>query len=304
MEYPINEHEHAINGVNGRMFAVHAPQDVRGNMVHRNQTWKSEGRPVKGYGAGGTMHVKIRFDDECQNGHQTFSITADVYTNESRRRRDVQACGCLHDDIRRVFPELAPLIKWHLVSTDGPMHYIANTAYHASDRDSWGHRAGEPSAFDTVIYFGNSPVSHTIGAKFAAFLESRRGTGDFNLVECVHRDNGKPGAYQYEPNYTFAGFGGDVWHECPFKNRTTAEQWQRALNGEWRIDKIPTAFSSGKARDFTAARESAVWPDATDEQLSLDRPELTALLEARLPGLIADFRADMERIGFIWEPGV
>jgi len=42
----------------------------------------------------------------------------------------LEACGCLHDEIRQHFPELAHLIKWHLVSTDGPLHYIANTLYH------------------------------------------------------------------------------------------------------------------------------------------------------------------------------
>jgi hypothetical protein len=38
----------------------------------------------------------------------------------------------MHEELAVVFPELAHLTKWHLVSTDGPMHYIANTTYHAS----------------------------------------------------------------------------------------------------------------------------------------------------------------------------
>jgi len=184
MNYPIAEHAHSINNIPGRMFTIHAPQEVRCALVHRNQTWKSEGRKVAGYGTNGTMHVEIRFDDDCQNGHQTFAITADIYTDESRRRRDIAAGGCLHEDIERIFPELAPLIKWHLMSTDGPLHYVANTVYHANNK---------------------------------------------NLVY---------------------------------------------------------------------ARDSAVWPEATDEELTSDN--LKEMLEARLPCLIAAFRADMERIGFIW----
>ena len=33
MDYPIAEKIHAINGVPGRMFAIHAPQVVRGRLI-------------------------------------------------------------------------------------------------------------------------------------------------------------------------------------------------------------------------------------------------------------------------------
>ena len=49
----------------------------------------------------------------------------------------------MHDDIARVYPELAHLIKWHLCSTGEPLHYIANAVYLASDRDCHGLRKGE-----------------------------------------------------------------------------------------------------------------------------------------------------------------
>lgn len=79
------------------------------------------------------MTVQVRFDDQCGNGHNTFAITADV---QGRNRcQHFEMGGCLHDEIREHFPELAHLIRWHLVSTDGPMHYIANTTYHASLTD-------------------------------------------------------------------------------------------------------------------------------------------------------------------------
>lgn len=39
-------------------------------------------------------------------------------------------CGCIHDEIRKFFPELTTLIRWHLVSQSGiPMHYEANAQY-------------------------------------------------------------------------------------------------------------------------------------------------------------------------------
>ncbi len=89
------------------------------------QQYKSFGpKAVKGYGANAVIWAHLRYDDECGNGHNSFAITGSV-----KKGREDLAGGCLHEDIATVFPELAPLIKWHLCSSDGPMHYIANTVY-------------------------------------------------------------------------------------------------------------------------------------------------------------------------------
>jgi hypothetical protein len=94
---------------------------------------------------GSVLVASVRFDDECENGHNTFSITADLYEetrgavglglwyvfNSRGKKRYLTAGGCQHDLVTEHFPELAPLIKWHLTSTDGPLHYVANTVYHA-----------------------------------------------------------------------------------------------------------------------------------------------------------------------------
>jgi len=100
----------------------------------------TESRRISGYGAEAKIQAELRFDDSCGNRHETFSITAEV---KLPRGHDVEACGCLHEEIAIVFPELTPLIKWHLTSTDGPLHYVENTLYHAQDRDCWGLRKGE-----------------------------------------------------------------------------------------------------------------------------------------------------------------
>jgi hypothetical protein len=78
-----------------------------------------------GYRDGSTITATVRYDDECGNGHNTFAITADIREPD----RGVTAGGCLHDEVARYFPEIAGLIKWHLVSSDEPMHYIENTMY-------------------------------------------------------------------------------------------------------------------------------------------------------------------------------
>lgn len=76
--------------------------------------------------------VEIRHDDECENGHNSFTITAKLSEQLANGQDRFFAGGRLHEEVVRFFPELEKYIKWHLCSTDGPMHYIANTMYFAS----------------------------------------------------------------------------------------------------------------------------------------------------------------------------
>lgn len=250
------------------------------------------------------MTVTLRFDDHCGNGRQDFGITADITTPASRRRDDVEACGCLHDDITCIFPELEPLIKWHLVSTNGPMHYVENTLFHASDRDSSGRKAGEPSAFDKVIFIGNSPYPVKLKPKFWAWLEFAKASGThLKVVEVHHENKSDPRQYQYKPGYSFEGFDTD-WTHAPFTCRIEAEAVAEGVtNLPVVFSQVPTAFSEGKVPDFDAARQAGLWPEATDEQLSLPKEELKALLLERLGPLTAHFKKVMtEECQFLWEP--
>lgn len=88
------------------------------------------------------LRVKVRWDDELKNGHNTLSITA-TQSFQTNGVFSEAAGGQLPSDIERVFPELAYLLPWHLVSANGPMHYLANTLYLAGDRDYQGARDGE-----------------------------------------------------------------------------------------------------------------------------------------------------------------
>jgi len=60
-------------------------------------------------------------------------------------------------------------------------------------------------------------------------------------------------------------------------------------------------IGEGKERQLDLARNAAVWPEATDAELSRPTAELNALLQARLPALMVRFRSDMEAAGFQWE---
>jgi len=97
----------------------------------KSKLTKKQSKRVEKKAERGTIRVAIRFDDDCNNGHNSFSITGSYDGSH----------GCIHEDIIENFPELERYIKWHLTSTDGPMHYLANTMYHAKPvskhQDQW-----------------------------------------------------------------------------------------------------------------------------------------------------------------------
>jgi len=92
-----------------------------------------------------------------------FSITADI--ERKRRTKWLEdSFGCLHDEIRAHFPELASLIKWHLVAYPfKPMHYQANALYWleihlgCSKYGSTQSNVDPLEAFKSQIVFGILP---------------------------------------------------------------------------------------------------------------------------------------------------
>lgn len=187
-------------------------------------------RKIKYYDKPAVMSVQLRHDDECGNGHNTFAITAEIASREGGR---IESCGCLHDEIRKHFPELAYLIKWHLCSTDGPMHYIAGTVYHALQH-------GPKSAW--ISYVDQSHPLKPKGMKYCGVVEA---------------------------NDIAAKYPGCV---------------------------IQIDEKTAKVANFGYARSSAIWPEATDEQLA--SPDLPQMLADRLPGLLAEFQQVIVGLGF------
>ncbi len=309
-----SDKEMTVLGVPGRLTHATTYEGGRSGKASApglwfKQRWVSQSRPIDNWGDGARIAVEMRFDDECGNGHNTFAITADIYRvvkyNKQGNRRQDLGGGCCHEDIARIFPELAELIQWHLWSTDGGMHYAANAAFHASNRDCWGKLKGEPKNFETHIRFGNVPILHPLKANFAKFLqEYRKGVEcdfDFEVLPLYHVD--RPGeSYKFGPKYTFGGFA-ERWHEGPFDSEDEAMRFLAALQHCNPVfEQVATAWGEGKERDFAAARSCANWPEATDEELSA--PDLKDKLMARLPGLLERFRAAVESIGFRWEAPV
>jgi hypothetical protein len=298
------EKAHSIHGVNGTLTTVwEAGARAPGCFV--KQKWVSEARKISGYGAGGVIRVSIHYDDECRNKHNSFAIKASVYTDRSRRLNDIEAGGCLHEDIARVFPELAHLIQWHLFDANGPMHYVANTIYHATNWADSRYEPGAPCAWETRARFGNFPITFVFSKRFRTFLETRiqsiaRGPVAPVAVPYVKRNDGSN--YDFEPHYTVTGDDCKEWHEAPFKTLTEAREFCEALNNyELTFERVATDYAKEKPRNLAAARSCAVWPDATDEQLCAPRADLEKALLARLPGLLAGFKAAIVGAGLEYE---
>jgi len=175
--------------------------------------------------------AEVRYDDQCGNGHNSFSITAEIMRKNGIGAWRDDAFGCCHDEVAKRFPELAPFIKWHLTSSDGPMHYVANTVYHATEH-------GPKSAW-------------------------------------VH----------FEDKHN-----GIARHCVKYCDLDEAEKICKSPGYSMEIDA-----KTAKVANLDHARSTAIWPDATQEQL-LDKE----LLLARLPGLIAEFKRDVESLGFVY----
>lgn len=238
-----------------------------------------------------SITATVRYDDECGNGHNTFSITADIKEKLKNGRGVWSGGGCCHEEIAKHFPELAPFIKWHLFSSDGPMHYPSNTLYYAGARDCWGTLKGEVRSYALKIKFKNFPVTFNFKKSFIKWVEQQT-PGTFKIHEIPHKPDP---SYNYSPKYTFHGFAGE-WYQCPFDDKQEAEEWAVAFNTlPFEVVKTPDSWGEGKEPELEAARSCAVWPDATLEQL-----QNKELLMARLPGLIAEFKKDVESLGFIF----
>lgn len=276
-----------------------------------HQKWVSDRRTKTVKGEKILMHAEVRFDDNCKNGHNSFAVTGHGWY-DNWKSRDWDFGGCCHDMIEVVFPELKHLIKWHFMSSDSPMHYVANTVYHASNLHN-GKAAGEPNQWENRLKFGAFPITFKMDTTFLTWLvaalkfrKEARPTNphmpNLEVVAVPHPN--KPGEHPYDPHYSFDNYT-DVWSRAPFRTKRDADEFAEAMlhfEEHVQVVSIVTGYSPGKERDFDAARSCAIWPEATDEQLSLPKEELTALLEARLPQMVADFKAAIASTGcFEWE---
>jgi hypothetical protein len=241
------------------------------------------------------MNVHIRYDDECGNGHNSFSITGEIIY-ESWKNPEV--CGCIHEEIEKYFPELKKYIKWHLFNSDGPMHYIANTTYHARDRVQENLPIGAPTDYEQFLKFENIPF--TFEQQEKGFWEYLDSVGDFNNIEIVPIKYDGTDNYNFSENFSLTGFIKEnqdkKWYKTPFKNKKSAVEFLEALrNHKYSFVKVPTEWNKAVKPDLKAARNCAIWPKATAKQL-----RSKTALSARLPRLVNRFKKVVEELGFTY----
>jgi hypothetical protein len=166
------EFAHAINGVQGRMHNRITRYDAP--HLFASQTWISKARDVsKQYGKNAVLSVEMRFDDNCKNGHASFAITGDVRISGTPDDKGWITGGRLHEDIAKTFPELAAFIPWHLTSTDGPMHYIANTLYFVKEGNLDAARcvAVWPEATEAALCLLREELKSKLETRLPALIE-------------------------------------------------------------------------------------------------------------------------------------
>jgi hypothetical protein len=123
------------------------------SVLTRKQVKTYGPKPISGWGTGATITAEVRYDDSCGNGHNSFAITGEI---RLPGRNDIEAGGCLHDEIAKYFPELRPFLKYHLMSSDEPMHYVANTLYWLGYDSRWCD--GKPSSPPNMEHARSSAV--------------------------------------------------------------------------------------------------------------------------------------------------
>jgi len=152
-----------------------------------------------------------------------------------------------------------------------------------------------------MLQFGDFPMQFKLRGGFIKWLRNKQQKGGAHAFErvkirAIEHENRPGEMYEFKANWTFDNFAGK-WHECPFDTLQEAEEFLAACKKYPLVFvETPDAWGEGKARELDAARYAAIWPEATDEELTA--PGLEDRLKARLPGLLAEFKKAVEYFGF------
>jgi len=239
---------------------------------------------------GGRMErttIKLKLADDCRNGHEDFSLTADIYEKDKRGVwRDVGG-GCCHDHILELMPELKPFAELHLCTWEGvPMHAAANGWY-------W-LQGVRPEIADHNKNLGACHGGTGSGAKTPQ--ECRRIFGEhFRLSEAeidqilalaprsekelqiIVENMGLPARWKKEAAAAIAQL--EAWTGAKFESKATRQTWTPSTPGEREIyqHRLASGYYSEKqvaARDaerLAAAKAARIAELKADHQKSLQK---------------------------------
>jgi len=257
-----------------------------------NTTLKQE-KQIKATYKGEDYCLTISWSYHSANKNRHFSMT---YNSRN-------SSGYSAETISTVFPEYAKYLKWHLVSSDGPMHYMGNSMYFAGNRDYDGLLKGERKVISEAhyLYANNVPKflykftnRHTndLGVIGDLLFDPRRKTKTIRTFEIFHTPS-------YDPTKTLSRFSlapDTEWVNAYFEDEESIDMCIKVLQTcdtiELRNEPDIVRIGKGKEPDLQAARDSAVWPEAELEDFTEEK------LKARLPALMEEFKKDIIELGF------
>lgn len=195
--------------------------------------------------------------------------------------------------VEKFWPEHVHALSYHGCSLTGPLHYIESTVFLAGARDCHGWVAGE----------------HRVHRETGLPLWIVSSKGIHQVVASLEQP--EPLVLNYEPQRVKKAM---TWG--PNKGIPVGEK-QRDEKGNhlWDIPEraFPTVRSIeqpkplvyefkpylgvGKEREFDSARAHAIWPDATNKELSVDAETLKQALNARLPKVLTELKKVVESFG-------
>lgn len=138
--------------------------------IHHKEFWRDSPASEREYWKAGRITIECCLHQLDGNPRPYFSVTATIHTTPIKPKTDrgFIAGGCLHGEVLKVMPELAPLVALHLCDDDGsPMHAEAN---------GWYNLAGALGGMGERYHAGNAKRQHwkdePINRDFDGYRES------------------------------------------------------------------------------------------------------------------------------------
>jgi hypothetical protein len=229
--------------------------------------------------------IKIRLNDECNNGHEDFSITADVDEKRKNGRWVNLMAGCCHDQILKLRPDLAPFVTLHLCTHEGlPMHSAANAfywfagfsgglgqQYHGGSGKSGNSAEDCRRIFAEHIHATNEQVAAIVAAMPRTELELR----------AVLEDHGFIAQWKGEADAAIAML--EQWTGKKFKSTATRGLWD-TVTPEQRAQIEHRRASGYYTPEQVAARDKAKAKAQKSAKLAEIRADLAKKIEKEQRG--------------------
>lgn len=225
--------------------------------------------------------IKIRLNDECRNGHEDFSLTADIYEKDGRGQYRESGGGCCHEHILKLRPDLKQFETLHLCTFEGvPMHAFGNAFYwFAGFNGGLGQEYHGGSGRD-----GKSPDEcrrifsehiHATPEQVAKIVECRPRTQD--ELQAAMEDLNMPEQWKAEADAAIATL--EKWTGKTFESQATRGRWE--------------PLSETKRTEIARRRAEGYYEP--EQVAKRDQQKAAKAKAAKIAGIRADLAAAIEK---------